>query len=155
MAMPDLARRYTVADVLAFPEDGNRYELIHGELLVTPAPRPRHQEVIVRFLVRLARYLEPLAAWRMVASPADISWDDATLVQLDLFVVPAAQASDAWSTYRDLVLAVEVISPSSRRTDRVAKRRLYQEFRVGTYWIVDHESGWWRSGVRRMPAPRS
>ena len=43
MGMPDTARRYTVEEVLAFPSDGNRYELVHGELLVTPAPRNRHQ----------------------------------------------------------------------------------------------------------------
>jgi len=141
MVMPDLARRYTVPEVLALPEDGNRYELIHGELLVSPGPRPRHQEVLRRLLVRLSLFLEQRPpGWRLVASPADISWNDETLMQPDLFVVPAAQASNDWRTYRDLVLAIEIISPNSRRIDRVEKRRIYQEHRVGTYWIVDPDS---------------
>lgn len=153
LPMPELARRCTVADLLAFPEDGNRYELIRGELFVSPTARPRHQEVIRRLVVRLSLFLDQQAPqWRLVPSPADISWDDETLVQPDLFVVPAAQASNDWSTYQDLVLAVEVISPSSRRADRVEKRRLYQERGIGTYWIVDHESEIvevWRPGDDR------
>ena len=141
MAMPDLARRYTVADVLAFPEDGRRYELIRGELVVSPAPMPRHQELIARLAVLLRRYCEHEANdLRTFLGPADISWDDETLVQPDLFVVPVSQATNDWRTFQDLVLAVEVISPSSRRADRVEKRRLYQSHRVGTYWIVDEES---------------
>ncbi len=48
MGMPQAARRYTVDEVLAFPSDGNRYELVHGELLVTPAPQMRHQLTLSR-----------------------------------------------------------------------------------------------------------
>ena len=153
MAMPQLAPRYTVADVLAMPDDGVRRELIGGRLIVSPGPRPRHQEVIARLLVTMRAYVTGNApGLRVVASPADISWDDETLVQPDLFVVPAAQATNDWSSYRDLVLAVEVISPSSRRTDRVEKRQLYQARGVGTYWIVDHEAEVvevWRVGEDR------
>jgi len=141
MAMPDLARRYTVADVLAFPEDGKRYELIRGELLVSPAPMPRHQELIARLAVLLRGYCEHGASdLRTFLGPADISWDDETLVQPDLFAVPLSQATIDWRTYQDLVLAVEVTSSGSRRADRVENRRLYQSHRVGTYWIVDEES---------------
>jgi Uma2 family endonuclease len=57
MAMPDTARRYTVDDVLAFPDDGNRYELVDGELLVTPAPAPRHQIVAGHLHSTLTHYL--------------------------------------------------------------------------------------------------
>ena len=59
MGMPDTARRYTVDEVLAFPSDGNRYEVVHGELLVTPAPRNRHQLVVGRIHARLFNYWEP------------------------------------------------------------------------------------------------
>ncbi|MBK7925485.1 MAG: Uma2 family endonuclease [Gemmatimonadetes bacterium] len=61
-------------------------------------------------------------------------------MQPDLFVVPAAQATNDWRTYRDLRLAVEIVSPGSRRMDRVEKRRLYQAQGVGSYWIVDPEA---------------
>jgi Uma2 family endonuclease len=140
MAMPAISsgRRYTVAEVLAFPADGNRYEVVHGELLVTPAPRALHQCVAGQLYRRLADYLDGLgwlaAVWY---SPADITWDDETAVQPDVFVVPPEDVSADWRTYKHLLLAVEVLSPSSTRGDRVVKRRLYQAQRVGTYWIVD------------------
>ncbi len=141
MGMLDTARRYTVEEVLAFPEDGNRYEVVHGELLVTPAPRPRHQLVLQRLLVLLHGYLEgaPRRA-EVFPSPADISWGEELLVQPDLFVVPRDQVTNDWSSYRSLLLAVEIVSPTTGRADRVVKRRLYQQHNVATYWIVDPEA---------------
>ena len=61
--------------------------------------------------------------------------------QPDLFVVPAAEVSGSWKSYKTLLLAIEVLSPSSARYDRVTKRRLYQRHGVGTYWVVDIEAG--------------
>lgn len=62
MAMPVVpeSRRYSVAEVLEFPDDGNRYEVVQGELLVTPAPRTRHQVIVARLLHRLNDYLASL-----------------------------------------------------------------------------------------------
>jgi Uma2 family endonuclease len=142
MAMPDTARRYTVEEVLAFPNDGNRYELVDGELLVTPAPRSRHQLVVGELYGRLYQYLEQhRLGVRVVLSPADIRWPGEVLVQPDVFVVPAEElTSQDWSSVRTLLLAVEVISPSSSRYDRVTKRRVYQRQRVETYWVVDPDA---------------
>lgn len=141
MVMPDLAQRYTAQMVRDLPEDGNRYEVVHGELLVTPAPRMMHQSVLGRLYAWLRGYLEPLGlADTLLFSPADISWDDDTLVQPDLFVVAATELSPDWSTFKTLLLAVEILSPSSARADRVVKRRLHQEQRVATYWVVDEEA---------------
>ena len=140
MVMPAIssARRYTAAEVLALPADGNRYEVVHGELLVTPAPRAVHQLVVWELSVRLDNYLVALGRpARAVAGPADITWDEETTVQPDILVVPAHEVTTTWRSYRTLLLAVEVLSPSSTRGDRVVKRRLYQEQRVGLYWIVD------------------
>ena len=140
MAMPAISsdRRYTVAEVLAFPADGNRYEVVHGELLVTPAPRAVHQLVIEELFAILKAYVDGLGRHATAhLSPADITWDDDVLVQPDIFVVPREDVSADWSTYKHLLLAVEVLSPSSTRGDRVVKRRLYQEQRVGTYWVLD------------------
>ena len=72
----------------------------------------------------------------MFFSPADIIWGDES-VQPDLFVVPAGEVTGDWRACQTLWLAVEVLSPSSARHDRVTKRRLYQERGVQAYWVVD------------------
>lgn len=142
MAMPNLVRRYTVADLATMPDDGMRYELIGGELIVSPAPSVHHQIVLRRLANVLAAYLEPLGlADTLFDGAADVSWDDENSVQPDLLVIRPEELSGTWTTVRNLRLAVEVISPSSRRRDRLDKRRLYQEHRVETYWIVDLEAG--------------
>ena len=141
MGMPDTARRYTVEEVLAFPDDGNRYELVDGELLVTPAPSPWHQLVLSRLFARLSRYLDRHEGVEILWSPADIRWPGESVVQPDLFVVPTAEVTrDRWSSIRTLLLAVEVISPGSGRADRVVKRRAYQRHGVATYWAVDPDA---------------
>jgi Uma2 family endonuclease len=141
MGMPDTARRYTVEDVLAFPDDGNRYELVDGELLVTPAPSLIHQKVVTQLFARLAWYLDKhVGLADVLVAPADITWDREKLVQPDLFVIPASEVSTSWKTVRTLLLAVEIVSPSSARGDRLVKRRLYQRQRVATYWIVDPDA---------------
>ena len=71
---------YTADMVRAMPDDGNRYETVHGELLVTPAPRLWHQEVVGRLYVALRQYLEEHRIGHVFQSPADISWGDDTLV---------------------------------------------------------------------------
>ena len=129
---------YTADQVRALPEDGNRYEVVHGEILVTPAPRLMHQEVVSRLLVELRRYLEVEPAGHALLAPADISWGPDTLVQPDVFVVPLDQARSLdWTRIQDLLLVAEVLSPSSARADRFTKRIEYQRRRVPVYWIVD------------------
>ena len=130
---------YTADMVRALPEDGKRYEVVHGELLVTPAPRTWHQEIVGRLYVALRAYVEAHAPdLHVFAAPADISWSDDTLVQPDLFVVPLAEARTLdWRRIRDLELVIEVLSPTSARADRFTKRRLYQERQIPAYWIVD------------------
>jgi len=137
MAMP---LYYSAEIVRALPEDGKRYETVHGELLVTPAPRALHQLVLQRLLVALAGYLDRTPVGLVLASPADISWGPDTLVQPDLFVVRLDEARTLdWARMKTLLLAVEVLSPSSVRADRFTKRRLYQEAGVPLYWVVDAE----------------
>lgn len=129
---------YTAEMVRALPDDGNRYETVHGELLVTPAPRPLHQIVLERLRGRLWNYLERHPVGLLLASPADLSWGPDILVQPDLFVVDLEEARALeWARMQTLLLVVEVLSPSTARYDRFSKRRLYQEVGVGRYWIVD------------------
>ncbi|HYC31365.1 MAG TPA: Uma2 family endonuclease, partial [Gemmatimonadales bacterium] len=129
----DMARR--------LPEDGNRYEVVYGELLVTPAPRLWHQQLVGRLQLALGKYLERYPAHVVLASPADISWGPDVLLQPDLFVVPVEEARTLeWSGIRRLLLVVEVLSPSNPSHDRFTKRRRYQEARVPHYWIVDGDA---------------
>lgn len=132
---------YTAAMVRALPEDGNRYETVHGELFVTPAPRADHQYVIGKLFFLLESYLRRYPVGVVFMSPADISCDSDVLVQPDLFVVDRDEARTLdWTRMRTLLLTVEVLSPSTRRGDRFTKRRAYQEHDVALYWIVDIEA---------------
>ncbi len=129
---------YSAEMVRKLPDDGKRYETVHGELLATPAPRWWHQRIVLRLARTLADYAESGALGEVVVSPADISWSRDTLVQPDLFVVCLDEArTEEWSDIKTLLLVVEVLSPGTARQDRFTKRRLYQEVRVPLYWIVD------------------
>lgn len=144
MGMPAIRRHWTTADVRALIDESRpwpRYELIGGELIVTPAPEGRHQFVVSEFVFLLIEYLrdEPVAV--ALTSPADLELEPGTITQPDVFVIPAGGAvSDGefrWSDVSSLLLAVEVISPSSIRTDRVTKREYYMDVGVPDYLVVD------------------
>jgi Uma2 family endonuclease len=144
MAMPaETARRWTAREVRelidAAPLATPRYELVHGELLVTPAPGAFHQHAVVKLIVALAKYLETERVGHVITSPSDVELEPEFITQPDLFVVPM----DEWRRvtadgppFHDLMLAIEVLSPSSSRHDRVRKRPMYQRH-VPDYWIVD------------------
>ncbi len=119
-----------------------RYELIAGELVVTPAPGFIHQLVVLELARILADYCDRERVGVALTSPSDLELVPGTITQPDVFVVPFDILSDddgipTWSVVTALHLAVEVISPSSSRIDRVEKRELYLESRVTEYWVVD------------------
>jgi Uma2 family endonuclease len=139
---PDPSRRYTVEDVLAWPPDGHRYEVVHGELLVTPGPAPRHQVVVTSLLLALGEYLRNVGlSGTLLTGPVDYFHGTEVFVQPDLVVVYREELTADYRTLRRLRLAVEVLSPSSRRGDRLVKRRAYQDAGVETYWAVDPDHG--------------
>jgi Uma2 family endonuclease len=121
------------------PSHWPRYEVIAGELLVTPAPRGRHQEAIKRLLFRLDPYVKGHQLGWVSFAPADVQLDADTLVQPDVFVTPLVGGRRPLDDFpiSALLLAVEVLSPSTARYDRVTKRRYYQRFGVPEYWVVD------------------
>ena len=138
MAMP-ATTRWTAEMVRALPDDGNRYEVIDGELFVTPAPSWRHQDAVLAMATLLQPYVASHRIGRNIVSPADIAFDEVTLVQPDLFVTPlvGGRRPREWSEVKSLLLAVEVLSPRTARADRRVKLRLYQRQHVPEYWIVD------------------
>ena len=136
--MPFAPAYHTAEMVRAFPDDGNRYELVFGELLVNPIPSLVHQRVLGRLLMAIAPFCDSHRSGELVMSPSDISWSEDTLVQPDLFVVTPREAGGRdWSEIRTLDLVVEVLSPGTVKQDRFQKRRLYQLQGVGTLWLVD------------------
>jgi Uma2 family endonuclease len=139
MSMPMLKRQWTVADLEDLPDDGNRYEVIDGELFMTPAPTLRHQRAVGELYSLLATYLNTHRVGYVVVAPADITFSSKRLVQPDVFVIPPFEGRfpKAFEQVNRLLLAAEVLSPSTARADRVVKRNLFREERVPEYWIVD------------------
>jgi Uma2 family endonuclease len=140
--------------VRAIPQDGNRYEVVAGELFVTPAPSFDHQEAVAVLLGRLRPYVRHAGLGHATLSPADIEFDAETLVQPDVFVVPlvAGRRPAGWPDVHSLLLAVEILSPTTARADRAVKRGLYQRVGVPEYWIFDLEAQLverWRPGDDR------
>ena len=138
MVMPAPAGRWTREMVLALPDDGNRYELFDGELLVTPAPTGLHQLAVSRLWGSLLPFVELHRLGEIMTSPADLRLGGKQLSQPDLFVVPwLPRDRRDWSGFPDPVLVVEILSPSSERFDRTVKRRRFQRAGIPEYWIVD------------------
>ena len=138
MHMPVPDNGWTAEMVRALPDDGKRYEVLDGELFVTPSPVPPHQRAVRELLIALAAYTKANDIGEAFDSPADIEFSPRRLVQPDVFVVPKTTHSvSSWRDVRTLRLAVEVLSPTTARADRHRKRLIYQSEGVGEYWIVD------------------
>jgi Uma2 family endonuclease len=148
--MPMLKRRWTVADLADLPDDGNRYEVVDGELLVTPSPTLLHQTAVLGLGVLLHEYLGREPVGIVVVSPAEIVFSAKRAVQPDLFVAPLIEGRrpERLEQIQRPLLAVEVLSPSTARADRVTKRVLYRDQAVPEYWVVDLDA---RAVERSVP----
>lgn len=138
MAMPakETDRLWTREEVLALPDDGNRYELVDGELLVSPGPRPLHQRAVDDLHHALSAFVRAHRLGRLYASPADLDLGSGQVVQPDLFVTMRRGFSE-WTDVGIPILVIEILSPSTAVFDRVTKRLRYQKAGVPQYWIVD------------------
>ena len=145
MGMPAMRRHWTTADVRALNQETPGwplYELIDGELLVTPSPGYEHQFAVVAMVSLLYGYLELEPVGVVCTSPADLELRPGTITQPDVFIMPVGSApstdgSWGWTDIHSLLLAVEVISPSSVRSDRITKREYYMDVGIPDYFIVD------------------
>ena len=133
--------KLTYEDYLSFPDDGRRHEIIDGEHYVTPAPIPRHQLAVTELVLALGNWCGERGSGRVIASPIDVLFEDTSVVQPDLVWI----AEERWSIVSDTNvqgapdLVVEVLSPTTRRTDEIIKRKLYERFGVREYWLIDLE----------------
>ena len=138
-AAPDISRRdWTAEGISDLPDDGNRYEVVDGELLVTPAPSEEHQDLAFELAVLLKPYADALQ-YHLFMAPTAVRFSDRREVQPDVLVLPSVDGKRvrAFRGVRRLTVAIEVVSPSTHRADRYVKRRLYQGEGVSEYWIVD------------------
>lgn len=142
MVMPALLPHIWTADeVLAIPESpGYRFEAVDGELIVSPSPMLRHQVAVGEVFALLRDYARRHQIGLVLMAPFDVVPDKHTVVQPDLLVLPLVDGRPPhdWREAGRLLLAVEVLSPSTARADRQLKRRKYQEMGA-LMWIVDIE----------------
>ncbi len=134
---------WTVEDLRALPDDGLQYELADGVLLVSPSPRPAHQRALARLLVTLVTACPP--ELEVFPAPLDFQPTDRRSLQPDLLVVRKEDVGEL-AIERPLLLAVEVLSPSTRAKDLLVKRALYEDSGVAAMWVVDLDepsiTGW-------------
>lgn len=142
MGMPARERRWTPSEVRHLiadnPLQAPRYELVDGELLVTPSPTAPHQRAVALLWKALDDYLQRNPVGDAYLSPFDVELEPDTIVQPDVFVVPPHESVRILTEVpaREVTVAAEVLSPSSGRHDRVTKRWLYSR-QILEYWIVD------------------
>jgi len=129
---------WTYADYARFPDDGNRYEVIDGEVLVTPAPSPNHQHVLLNLLLAIHAYVEEHHLG-VVLPDVDVLFVTGQFLRPDLVFVPESAREGITNSGVELPpgLMVEVLSPTSARIDRVKKPRRYGDFGVPEYWVAD------------------
>jgi len=137
MAMAVSIPRYTLADLERFPDDGNRYELLDGVLIVTPSPSNAHQIIVNRLQFRLTQ-ATMLPGHAQVVGPGVITVPPRTQLQPDILLYPARYPIDSkWEEIDEHWLAVEVLSRSSRVYDREIKRDAYIGLGVQEVWLID------------------
>lgn len=133
--------KLTYEDYVLLPEDGRRHEFIDGEHFMTPAPSTRHQRISRNLVSFLDVHLRRTKEGQVFHAPTDVVLSEQDVVEPDLLVVSAARTSII--TEKNIQgapdLVVEIISETSRKTDKTIKRKLYEGHGVREYWIVDPE----------------
>lgn len=132
--MPRASKGLTVADLESFPDDGWRYELLDGTLLVSAAPSVAHQRASIRLTLLLAPACPPHL--ELLTAPLDVTLDDTTQLQPDLLVAPRQQFT-AKNLPGAPLLALEILSPSTRLIDLNLKKARYEQAGCASYWVVD------------------
>jgi Uma2 family endonuclease len=132
----------TYKDYEALPADGRRYEIHEGELSVTPAPSPQHQEVTRNLLVALHLHVDARGLGKVLCAPIDCILSDTTIVQPDIVYIEPRRlpAISRRGIEGPPTLVVEVLSPSTAQIDRSVKFQLYARHDVPYYWIVDPDA---------------
>ena len=135
---------YTYQDYLNLPNDRNRYEIINGELIMTPAPKIIHQDISRNIEIELALFVQKHKLGKVYDAPCDIVLSNENVVQPDILFISKENmdiiTEDNIQGAPDIV--VEILSPSTGYYDLVAKKEIYETFGVKEYWIVDPKMQW-------------
>ncbi len=131
--------RLTYEDYCRLPNDGKRYEIIDGELFVTPSPLTLHQRIVTRLTAHLWAFVEKRRLGEIFVSPFDVVFSDFDVVEPDILFVSKKRVSVI--TPKNVQgapdLVVEVLSETTAKTDRTTKFKLYARYGVKEYWIID------------------
>ena len=131
--------KFTVRDYMATPED-TRYELIEGELLVTPSPTPAHQRIVGKLFVLLNDFVRNKGLGEVFIAPLDVVLSEYDVLQPDILFVSKERAGIVTDRVRGAPdLVVEVLSPGTEERDRTLKRTVYARYGVREYWLVDSQ----------------
>ena len=129
-------------DYLSMPDDGRRYEILEGDLAMTPSPVVNHQRLVARLYLLFQHWVESGAGGEVFLAPLTVILADDDVVEPDLFWISAARIPGLVKKHvhgaPDIV--VEILSPSSARRDRTVKSRVYHRHGVKEYWLVDPAS---------------
>lgn len=143
------AKLYTYADYLQLPEDGVRYEILNGELLMSPAPNLGHQKTLGNLYVAIDSFLKKHPLGEIYLAPTDVLLSEVTVLQPDIVFITRERfdilTRENIQGAPDLV--IEVLSLGTEKRDREGKLAQYSRFGVQEYWMVDHEKQWvevWR-----------
>lgn len=133
--------KFTYEDYLLFPDNGKRHELIDGEHFMTPAPSTKHQKISSNLHRIISYFVYEKDLGILFSAPTDVVLSDQDVVEPDLLFVSSARSSII--TEKNIQgapdLAVEIISETTRKTDEIIKRKLYERHGIPEYWIVDPE----------------
>lgn len=137
-----IAPKLTYRDLIEMPNDGKRYELVAGEVYVTPSPNRKHQEALLNLAVALRDLIKRRGLGKLYVAPFDVVLDESNVLQPDLIfvrkerlsIITAANVSGAPD------IAIEVLSPGTARFDRETKLQLYARAGVPELWYVEPEA---------------
>ncbi len=138
MALPDLCPKLTYEDYVLFPDDGMRHEILDGEHYVTAAPTRKHQRTSMRLGSRLHLFVEEWNLGEVLAAPFDVVLSLHDVVQPDLLFISNRRSGILNDNNAQGApdLAVEIVSPRTRRQDEGIKRERYDLLGVDEYWMI-------------------
>lgn len=140
--MRDATLQFTYTDYLTLPEGGPRYQLVNGDLILSPSPTYRHQLILARLFLALASHVQARRLGEVICAPMDVKLSDTDVVQPDLLFISSARrrrlvARRGITGAPDLV--IEILS-KDRDLDLEVKRKLYARHGVPEYWTIDPAS---------------